>query len=990
MTDNKLKLEPATFTTRARTVDHLGREQIADSPTAVSELWKNSWDAYAREVSLRIYDGDVPVAALTDNGHGMSEDDFLGKWLVIGTENKAGKPEPTPEADRMGLDERPRQGQKGIGRLSSAKLGPQLLLITKYRDEPILAAMIDWRLFENTYLYLDDVIVATGRFADAYDTFDALPAMAQQLAAGVVVDASKWQEQGIERRPEWVKFDESWSKSDGDGLPPSDRILESLKRTPFEAEHLSDWTGNGTVMLVSELDDDIAAISESGETDLARESAKTRFRETLSSFVDPYGPAEERPTFRYSVHTQPRDAPLPREFLSDATGIDRAQVAAMEHQIDGRVNSDGVFHGSVRAFGNLITDEAVFAPPKNLRISDRASSRVGPFDIFISSMEFVRENSTHSDSEHERYRDLAESYAGLLIFRDGLRVLPYGREDNDFLEIEFRRSLHAGRHFWNHRQMFGRIALTRSGNPNLRDKAGREGFIDNTAAKTFKEIVVNVLDLSARRYFGTDSEIRKPRIAEIKESRSAARAAADRKKLQERERKLFQQELAFAEKTVPGLLDEIRTGSESIRIDNDKDVAENSARISGWRDLLSAVAVRVLPKGLSRLRGRNDAIQEDLAATEHALAEFERRFQDAVVHYTPRDPQEILAEQVREAVFAVRRQIDEFKSRIQSLQRDQFATVKELSERRVQEFRIEAGAVAERHTADTIKFAVAVDAVGELRDSWTNDNRDIFGVYVSALEAVKEQIDLETLASVQVQDLREANAELDRLTALAQLGIAVEIAAHDLSDFDAMIASGMRSLPDEVLDTKAVQNIRLGVDGLTDQLRFLSPLRLSGDKLPRWIDGTEVERFMREFFVPSFARSGITFDATDAFKAMRVFERPARVFPVFMNLINNAIYWVATAKRDNRLILLDLLGPEVVVADSGPGVASEDVSQIFNLFFTRKQRSGRGVGLYLARANLSAGGHTIRYRTEDDDLPLDGAGFLIGFRGMEAGGVSET
>lgn len=30
----------AAFQTRARTIDHLGREQIADCPTAISELWK--------------------------------------------------------------------------------------------------------------------------------------------------------------------------------------------------------------------------------------------------------------------------------------------------------------------------------------------------------------------------------------------------------------------------------------------------------------------------------------------------------------------------------------------------------------------------------------------------------------------------------------------------------------------------------------------------------------------------------------------------------------------------------------------------------------------------------------------------------------------------------------------------------------------------------------------------------------------------------------
>ncbi len=58
----------AAFQTRARTIDHLGREQIADCPTAISELWKNAYDAYARNVSLNIFDGNTPVATLVDDG----------------------------------------------------------------------------------------------------------------------------------------------------------------------------------------------------------------------------------------------------------------------------------------------------------------------------------------------------------------------------------------------------------------------------------------------------------------------------------------------------------------------------------------------------------------------------------------------------------------------------------------------------------------------------------------------------------------------------------------------------------------------------------------------------------------------------------------------------------------------------------------------------------------------------------------------------------
>ena len=57
-------IETVPFQTRARTIDHLGREQIADCPTAVSELWKNAYDAYARNVTLDIYDGKTPVTAM--------------------------------------------------------------------------------------------------------------------------------------------------------------------------------------------------------------------------------------------------------------------------------------------------------------------------------------------------------------------------------------------------------------------------------------------------------------------------------------------------------------------------------------------------------------------------------------------------------------------------------------------------------------------------------------------------------------------------------------------------------------------------------------------------------------------------------------------------------------------------------------------------------------------------------------------------------------
>ncbi|MNZ74008.1 sensory histidine kinase DcuS [compost metagenome] len=84
----------------------------------------------------------------------------------------------------------------------------------------------------------------------------------------------------------------------------------------------------------------------------------------------------------------------------------------------------------------------------------------------------------------------------------------------------------------------------------------------------------------------------------------------------------------------------------------------------------------------------------------------------------------------------------------------------------------------------------------------------------------------------------------------------------------------------------------------------------------------------------------------------------------------------------DREILLSIKNDEVVVSDNGPGVDKDDIDSLFTLFFTRKQRGGRGVGLYLCKQNLMAGGHSIRYETRNDFKILCGANFALTFKGL--------
>ena len=63
----------AKFKTSARTLDLLGRQQIAGIPTAINELFKNAHDAYADFAEID-YLRSQKLFILRDNGLGMTEE----------------------------------------------------------------------------------------------------------------------------------------------------------------------------------------------------------------------------------------------------------------------------------------------------------------------------------------------------------------------------------------------------------------------------------------------------------------------------------------------------------------------------------------------------------------------------------------------------------------------------------------------------------------------------------------------------------------------------------------------------------------------------------------------------------------------------------------------------------------------------------------------------------------------------------------------------
>ena len=144
------------FKTKARTVELLGRKQIRDSVTALAELMKNAYDADAPWLRVEFSTtGSNQHVVIVDTGLGMSQNDIESKWLVLGTNSK------TKRANKTSPSGRPLMGAKGIGRLASATLGKQLWMFTKTEESLWNIVFINWDIFENPYISIEDVRVPT-------------------------------------------------------------------------------------------------------------------------------------------------------------------------------------------------------------------------------------------------------------------------------------------------------------------------------------------------------------------------------------------------------------------------------------------------------------------------------------------------------------------------------------------------------------------------------------------------------------------------------------------------------------------------------------------------------------------------------------------------------------------------------------------------------------------------------------------------------------
>ncbi|MBI3235055.1 MAG: hypothetical protein HYZ42_13650, partial [Bacteroidetes bacterium] len=246
--------------------------------------------------------------------------------------------------------------------------------------------------------------------------------------------------------------------------------------------------------------------------------------------------------------------------------------------IDGAFDGKGFFKGKLKIYDKVIQHSYTSSRKKDIR------SDYGSFNIKLGYLMGNESESKLSDTAYDKLKDKINRFGALYIYRDGFRVLPYGRTDYDFLEFEKKRSKRASTAFFSHRRMLGYIEITRKENENLKDKAGREGLINNASYRAFKDDLQSFFDDLAKEYF-SDEARKSIFLDKKKDLKSQSEEIKKDKEREKQEKSSFTRSL----KEYPAKFDEYQKNYKSILSELDNKTKDSNVIYSEIEDLLEQI-----------------------------------------------------------------------------------------------------------------------------------------------------------------------------------------------------------------------------------------------------------------------------------------------------------------------------------------------------------------------------------------------------------------
>ena len=507
------------FRVSARAARLIGRENVATSQGAVTELVKNTYDADASACAIlfvrrhkqapsnmseaettelravlpildRCYQdaGDGKFALvndlgagdraaleaaldhildlwIVDNGHGMSDTVIHDNWMVIGTDTK--------ELNALSAGGRVVTGAKGIGRFALDRLGQECELFSGERNhDDIVHWIVDWGDFEGEGKVIDDVTAVI----DIEQR--AMPAIYNEQKLSDILPKKEPVPEGEDaENGEPVSFDHG---------------------TAIRISVLHDrWDGRDSIKLKGTLEALLPPRDRGGFNIFVYDHRQPE----ESGWIDNLPPDQ----FDYRL-TANVDAEGGVDILLERQEVDVPKIRATAFnlpamKIDGFRKPDFErgsyrYKTTLRQLLGLRDDQ-----------SDEDFLAIGPFDFTLYFMKLSNPTADNLLRYPQKMFDVGKRRrwmslsGGIRLYRDQFRVRPYGEpntQGSDWLLLGQRVASNpaaAKRLSWRvpPQQVAGTIHITKADNPLLSDQSNREGIMNERAFATFRNIILALI-----------------------------------------------------------------------------------------------------------------------------------------------------------------------------------------------------------------------------------------------------------------------------------------------------------------------------------------------------------------------------------------------------------------------------------------------------------------------------------------------------------------
>lgn len=413
----------------ARLLTMLGEQLIKNERIALMELIKNSYDADAEWVKVSFLDfGDnykikpESKIVIEDSGHGMALKTVKESWLNPAT------PDKLKRKTKKGTTEKGRilQGEKGIGRFAILKLGRVITIVTRAKGEEAEHVIeYDFSKYDDDFLthnkkeeelFLDDLSVSISSRTP------------QIIVAGPLLLGS-----------------------------------QKLKRVSYGTQiAISDLKGSWAESKVNDVYRDISRLQPIFDSFHA---SKNDFQVLIYRNADVQKFQEE---YLEKLHNLLED----RAVIKIEDGCFDAVKKAFTFKMDGKPKVISLDDASIRG-------DVFFAKRfgKAGKVLEERGTACGSFKFGFYFFDFSAKAPMKFRLDKAEDKKILREHR-IYLYRDGIRVYPYGDPEDDWLGIDAARGTISASVFLSNDQVVGYVNISQKENRALKDKTNREGLIE--------------------------------------------------------------------------------------------------------------------------------------------------------------------------------------------------------------------------------------------------------------------------------------------------------------------------------------------------------------------------------------------------------------------------------------------------------------------------------------------------------------------------------